>query len=126
MTTLPLDQTALLIVDFGPSKTGLIGQVGYMIRNSADAVMVARTTSGVYEVAGAQGQYGILKKFLSTIFSETAAGYSVVVDTGETDATLKFTHTIGVNFFERTALVSGVTAGAASTSTYIHDSSIGS
>ncbi len=123
VVVLPLDQTVLLTVDFGISKAGLQGQVGYAIRKSDNTELVARTTTGVFEVTGAPGQFGLTKKFLSTIYSEDAAGYLVVVDTGDEDSALKLVEVIEIAFFENTALVSG-TSGAGAGVIYIEDSSV--
>lgn len=124
VVVLPLDQTVLLTVNFGIAKAGLEGQVGYAIHKSDNTELVARTTTGVFEVAGAPGNYGLTKKFLSTIYSEDAAGYLVVVDTGETDASLKLAHVIEVAFFEDAALVSGSSSGGSAGGTiYIENSS---
>lgn len=126
MMTFPLDQNILFVVDFGSSKTGLASQVGYTIRNSSNGQVEARSTSGVFEITGHPGCYGFTKKFQSLTYSETAAGYIVVVDTGEADSTLKFSHAIEIAFYEATEIVTGQTGGggAKGTSTYIHNSSI--
>jgi len=47
-----------LEVAFGAGYTGLTGTVGYALMSNAGAVVVARTTTGVFEQAG--GTYGVI------------------------------------------------------------------
>ncbi len=61
------------IASFGNSRTGL-ATVGYAQRGAAGAVVVARTTAGVYELGG--GSYGV------EILLD-AATKSLLWDTGE-------------------------------------------
>lgn len=126
MIFLPLDKTLLFTVDFGHAKNGLAAQVGYTIRKSDNTELVARTTTGVFEVTGGRGSYSFTKKFLSTIYSEDAAGYLLVVDTGEADADVKSEHVIQINFSEDSSVISGSSSGSGggSGTIYIEDSSI--
>jgi len=49
--------TIIKTVNFGKSKTGLEGTVGYTLYNTNETEKQARTTSGVYELGTSTGIY---------------------------------------------------------------------
>lgn len=66
-------------VDFGDEFSG-IGTVGYQITDAVGAVVVARTTTGVFEIG--HGKYGVSTGnlavgFVGTIYWDTAASSSI-------------------------------------------------
>jgi hypothetical protein len=81
------------ISSFGSSKTGL-ATVGYAQRGAAGAIVVARTTTGVYELGG--GAYGV--EILLN-----AATKSLLWDTGE--ATPIYAVEDLLDYFNKKALI---------------------
>jgi hypothetical protein len=65
-------------VDFGSAHAG-IATVGYQVLDSAGSVVIARTTSGVFEIGG--GKYGanftVAAGFVGTVYWDTTSGSAV-------------------------------------------------
>lgn len=73
---MPLQQ--LKTVNFGKSRSGISGSVGYALFNTDGSVNSARTNTGVYELTASSGMYAA---FVS--FPDDFRG-SIVWDSGET------------------------------------------
>jgi hypothetical protein len=71
-------------VNFGKTRTGLEGSVGYTILNYLGGIVVSRTTASIYEVATGSGMYSSLLTFPDS-FKGT-----VVWDSGQVGASKVF------------------------------------
>ncbi len=72
-----MSATIIKTVNFGNSKTGLEGSVGYTLYNTNESVKQARTTTGVYELSSGTGIY-----VCNIIFDDDWNG-TILWDTGE-------------------------------------------
>jgi hypothetical protein len=79
---MPLSQ--LKTADFGKSRAGLSGSIGYSLYSTNGSVYQARTTAGIYEITDSSGIYA---SFIT--FPDDFRG-SIVWDSGENPGRLVF------------------------------------